>query len=103
MHWNPENSEIMPTRQWPTSVTLLPGAVIRIHSLKSTTYLKERVAIISIQDNIFNRLAVSLRDFRAFSGTIVHIREQNLSFLWWGQPPAEWDKWLAGRSLKWAE
>ena len=79
-HLNPENSEITPTRQWPTSVTLLPGAVIRIHSLKTATHLNGRVVINLFRDNISNRLAVTLQNFRAFSGAIVTFEGSIFSF-----------------------
>ena len=103
MHWNLENLKIMPTRQWPTSVTLLPGAVKRIHSLMTATHLNGRVATVLFRDNISNRFAVSLRDIRAFSDATVQVREQNLSCLWWGQTPAVWTECLAGRSLKFGQ
>jgi len=40
------NSEIMPIQHLQVSVTLLPGAVTRIHSLLMATHLNGRVAII---------------------------------------------------------
>jgi hypothetical protein len=93
------NSETMPIRQLPVSVTLLPGAVIRIHSLLTATHLNGRVALILFRDNVSNRLAIRLRGFRAFQGTTVLVQEQNLSFLWWGTPPAGWDEWRTGQAV----
>jgi len=95
------HSAIMPTRQWPISVTLSPGAVTRIHSLKTATHLKGM--IILSRDNISNRFCVNLRDFKVFSGATAQVRKKNLSFPWWGQLPVGWDEWLAGCSIKWAE
>jgi len=93
---NLSNSEIMPIQQLPVSVTLLPGAVTRIHSILTATHLNGR--IILFRDNISNRFAIRLRGFRAFWGTTVLVQEQNLSFLWWGTPTAGWDEWMAGRA-----
>jgi len=61
-HRNLSNSEIMPIWQLPVSVILLPGAVTRIHSLLTATYLNGRVAIIFFWDNISNRLAIQVVD-----------------------------------------
>ena len=96
---NLSNSEIMPIRQLPVSVTLLPGAVTRIHSLLTATNLNGQVALILFRDSISNRFAIRMRGFRACRGTTVLVQEQNLSFLWWGTPPAGWDEWMAGQAV----
>ena len=89
----------MPILQLPVSVTLLPGAVTRIHSLLTATHLNGLVALILFRDNIFNRFAIRLRGFRAIRGATVLVQEQNLFFLWWGTPPAGWDEWMAGQAV----
>jgi len=96
---NLSKSKTMPIWQLPVTVKLWPGAVTRIHSLLTATHLNGRMALILFRDNISNRFAIRLRGFRAFRGTTVLVQEQNLSFLWWGPPPAGWDKWRTGQSV----